>query len=91
MLIELVSLKRNVNGSFGVAKILLNPNHIVFIAEDTEAKRLLAEGKLDIGLNRNAEFSKVRVNYNGDSSEITVFGSPTQIQSKISKKQILRG
>jgi hypothetical protein len=91
MLIELVSLKRNNNGSYGISKILLNPRHIVSITEDIEVGNLLSEGKIDIGIHRNAEFSRVRMNYNGDNSEITVFGTPDQVQSKISKKQILRG
>tara|TARA_Y100001963_G_C6409131_1_gene277611 strand:+ start:212 stop:487 length:276 start_codon:yes stop_codon:yes gene_type:complete len=91
MLVELVEVKRRFNGSYNVAKILLNPRHIIYIQEDTEMNQLLSEGKIDFGLDKSITFSKVKLNEFEHTQVITVIGSPNDIQSKLSKKQILRG
>ena len=91
MLVELVEVKRRINGSYSISKILLNPRHIVYIQEDNEMNQLLSEGKIDFGLDKSVTFSKVKINERDFSHSITVVGTPRSIQDKLSKKQILRG
>ena len=91
MLIELVEVKKSLNGSYNVSKILLNPRHIVYIQEDFEMSQLLAEGKINLGFNKGVAFSKIKVNEKHRPLTITVVGSPEDIQSRLSKRQVLRG
>ena len=41
MLVEMVRIKFNSNGSFGVSTIMVNPKHIVYLAEDERANKLM--------------------------------------------------
>ena len=94
MLVELVQLKRHYNSSYNVAKILINPSHIVLIQEDDDMKRRLQEGKINGDLSDQAEFSRIMIKGLGIEKFITVIGSPEVIEAKIfarSKKQVLRG
>ena len=91
MLVELVEVKRRYSGAYSIAKILLNPMHIVYIQEDSEMNQLLSEGKVDFGLDPSITFSKVKINEQEFSRSITVVGSPEDIQSKLSKRTVLRG
>tara|TARA_R110000824_G_scaffold13363_2_gene58243 strand:+ start:202 stop:486 length:285 start_codon:yes stop_codon:yes gene_type:complete len=94
MLVELVQLKRHYNGSYNVAKILINPQHIVLIQEDEDMKQRLHEGKITSNLSDQAEFSRIMIKGLGIEKSITVIGSPEIIEAKIfakSKKQVLRG
>ena len=52
----------------------------------------LIEGKMDIKLNTNAEFTDIYINRTGHSEKFTVVGSVEFIESKINKttKKLLR-
>ena len=91
MLVEMIRIKFNNDGSYGVAKILINPQHIVFLTEDNEANKLLHEGEM--GLHKNTMFTKVRLRDQGLINEITVIGAPEELGAKIfsQKKRLLRG
>jgi hypothetical protein len=64
------------------------------MSENTNLKKLLSEGKINLKLEKNLLFTKIKINENNDTTEINVIGSPETIESKIfnkSKKRILRG
>jgi len=61
------------------------------MSENIHLKTMLSEGKLNIDLNKEADFTDLRLN---GKEEITVIGSPSIIESKIlygSTKTLLRG
>ena len=93
MLVELVEIKRKINGSYSLNTIYLNPKHIIYISEDQKMASLMKEGKVNIGLVSGAIFSKIRINENNNTNEITVVGDPSIIEHKIlmkSRKQLLK-
>ena len=53
----------------------------------------LDEGKINLGLDKNVAFSKIRLNEGQYASEIVVVGDPGSIQTKLmaNKKVLLRG
>ena len=94
MLVELVEIKRAINGSYTLNTIYLNPKHIIYISEDQIMSGMMKEGKVNIGLIEGATFSRIKINDKASSSEITVVGEPSLIENKIFKQRkntILRG
>ena len=57
------------------------------IREDSDLKNLLSEGALNLDIVKGATFTRVTLNENGNSSELTVVGSPSLIESKIFTKK----
>ena len=93
MLVELVQILINDNGSCTVGKIRINPDHITYIVEDRRMIKNLAEGKINLGLREDVGFTRIKLNGRDISSEITVIGNPNVIESKLSQrtKRILKG
>ena len=94
MLVKLVQIIKNSYSEYELSSIYLNPSHIVFISEDASMKRHLSEGRINLPLDKHAEFTAIRLNEDSRLSAITVVGSPELIESKISayiKKRLLRG
>ena len=87
MLVELVQIRRDSNGKYGLKKIFVNPKYIVYLSEDSDLKNLLSEGALNLDIVKGATFTRVTLNENGNSSELTVVGSPSLIESKIFTKK----
>jgi hypothetical protein len=73
-----------------LTEISVNASQISFMSENTDLKSLLSEGKLNLNLNKGANFTDLRLH---NANEITVIGSPSVIESKIltSNKKLLRG
>ena len=76
--------------NYYLSEISLNTAHISYMTENVELTEILREGKMNLGLNENASFTKIKLT---SSKEITVIGTPSLIESKIAKtsKKILRG
>ena len=92
MLVELVEIQKRVSGAYYLNTIYLNPKHIIYISEDRQMATLMKEGKVNLGLVKGATFSKVRINENNHTNEITVVGEPSAIERKIFKtRRVLRG
>jgi hypothetical protein len=93
MLVEMVRIVFNNDNSYRVSTILVNPNHIVYLAEDTRANALISENKEGSGFHSGTMFTKMKLSDAGLISEITVIGSPSSLGSKIynHKKRLLRG
>ena len=76
---------------FYLTEVSVNVRKISFMAENLHLKTMLSEGKMNLDLNKGANFTDLRLN---GKEEITVVGSPTAIESKTlqnSNKTLLRG
>jgi len=93
VLVEMVRIKFNNDGSYGVSTIMVNPKHIVYLVEDERANKLMSEGQMSHGFSEHVMFTKVKLSDSGLLNEITVIGSPESLKSKIfsQKKKLLRG
>jgi len=91
-MIELVTIMK-ASGNWYLSKVIVNPQHIVMVAESREHNRLLSEGKIGLGLNTHVEFSKVQMAIASGFNEFIAIGSPSSIIEKLSrnKKQLLKG
>jgi len=63
------------------------------MSEESNMKKELVEGKINLGLDQNITFTKIKINESSSISEIIVVGDPEMIESKIntSTKKLLRG
>jgi hypothetical protein len=75
---------------FYLSEVSVNASQISFMTENVSLKSMLNEGKLNLNINKNADFTDLRLH---NSNEITVIGSPSMIESKIltSNKTLLKG
>ena len=91
-MIELVTIAQT-KETWYLNKVVVNPNHIVTITEAPEHIKMLREGKIDLSLNENVTFSKVRMNPATGYDEFVVVGSPKMIMEKANRntKQLLKG
>jgi len=89
-MIELVQIKK-LNAVFELNTIFINPKHILYLSEDREFGGYLREGKMNLDLNRQTVFTKLKV-FEGDRTrEYTIVGDPRTIQTKMTKvKRLLR-
>ena len=89
-LYKIIKRQTTEGNQFYLTEISVNASQISFMSENTEMKSLLNEGKLNLGLNSNADFTDLRLH---NSNDITVIGSMSFIESKILKdtKTLLRG
>ena len=74
-----------------LTEVSINVRKITFMSENAQMKTKLNEGKMNLDLNSNVDFTDLRLN---GREEITVVGSPSLIESKIlqtSTKTLLRG
>ena len=94
MFIRLIKLNERYNNgqvSHYLTEVSVNAQQILFITENYEYKKMLTEGKLNLDLNANADFTDIRLSKN---QTITVVGTPSMIETKIlsnTNKQLLRG
>ena len=75
---------------FYLTEVSINASQISFMTENVDLKNMLNEGRLNLDLNKSADFTDLRLH---NTNEITVIGSPSVIESKIltSTKTLLRG
>ncbi len=91
-MIELVSITK-AGETWYLNKIVVNPNHISVVSEAKDVNELLKEGKIQIGLNEQARFSRVTMSLQSGFGELIIVGSPTELLEKVkrSSKQLLKG
>lgn len=84
---------RNYEPTFTLRQVAVNPDHVIYVREDTSAHKLLHEGRLPEGLDDRTRFSRVTINRGHTGSDLIVVGAPEQIQEKLlmSSKQMLKG
>lgn len=92
-MVKLTQIVKDSANTYTLTSIYVNPKHIVFLSEDRNLKRRLVEGQINLGLDKNITFTRVKINESAHFSEIVVVGTPEMIESKIfsSKRKILRG
>jgi len=92
-MIKLTQIKKDSFNTYRIASIYVNPKHIVFMSEESQMRQELVEGKINLGLDKNITFTKIKINESANFSEIVVVGTPEMIESKIntSTKKLLRG
>ena len=92
MLISLVEIKKDTHDDYSLSNVYINPLHIVFICEERSYKVALLENKMNLGLDKNIEFTKIKLSEAAMHQEMIVIGSPSSIQSKMhtQKKILLR-
>tara|TARA_B100000131_G_scaffold308394_1_gene337689 strand:- start:648 stop:920 length:273 start_codon:yes stop_codon:yes gene_type:complete len=89
-MIELVQIKKT-DTRFELSTVFVNPQHILFLTEDNTYKGYLREGKINLGLNQQTTFTKLKMLEGTSSRELTIVGDPKVIQLKMTnKKQLLR-
>ena len=71
----------------------INPEHVVCIREDVAIEKKIAESPLSKDLDPRQRFTKVFINRGQSGFDITVVGSLSSIQEKLSgqTKDVLRG
>ena len=89
-MIELVQIKK-LNTVFELTTLFVNPKHVLYLTEDREFKVYLREGRINLDLNTQTLFTKLKV-YEGDRTvEFTIVGDPRVVQTKLTKvKRLLR-
>ena len=92
-MVKLTQIKKDSFNMYRITSIYVNPKHIVFMSEESQMRQELVEGKIDLGLDKNITFTKIKINESANFSEIIVVGTPEMIESKIntSTKKLLRG
>ena len=92
-MVKLTQIKKDSFNAYRIASIYVNPKHIVFMSEEMHMRQELIEGKINLGLDKNITFTKIKINESANFSEIIVVGTPEMIESKIntSTKKLLRG
>jgi len=92
-MIKLIQIYKRQNRYY-LKDIYINPSYIVYMSESYEEKRNLVEGAINLQIDKNASFTKIKINENSNISEIVVLGEPELIELKlfkISGKTLLRG
>tara|TARA_E500000318_G_C3463813_1_gene173742 strand:- start:284 stop:565 length:282 start_codon:yes stop_codon:yes gene_type:complete len=87
--IRLIERWNNGDKNYYLNEITLNADHIAFLTENYEMKSLLREGKFNLNIHPQADFTDIKLS---SGKEITVVGNTSTIETKISKssKKLLR-
>ena len=83
-----------VGTGYRLKNIFVNPFHVAYMTEDIKMKQNLSEGKIDLDINSNAVFTKIKINQDSGFCDITVMGAPEIVESKMfhkNRKYLLRG
>ncbi len=86
-MVKLTQIKKDSFNMYRITNIYVNPKHIVFMSEESQMRQELVEGKIDLGLDKNITFTKIKINESANFSEIIVVGTPEMIESKINTSQ----
>jgi len=91
-MIELITICKAAE-TWYLNKVIINPQHIAMVVESRDHNRLLKEGKIDLPLDPQVQFSNVRMAAISGFEELTVVGSPSSIMEKVRRnnKQLLKG
>ncbi len=92
MLVKLVEVKRGMRGgSASLNEIYINSAHIISVSEDLVASESLINEAKSLGLVENVKFSRVVLSEGNHTRTLTVVGTPSEVHSKVRKRQVLRG
>jgi hypothetical protein len=92
MLVKLIEVKRGMRGgTASLSEIYVNSSHIVSVSEDVMTTESLINEAKQLGLVEGIRFSKVVIAEGSQIRTLTVVGTPSDVYSKVKKRQILRG
>ena len=92
-MLELISVTQ-AGEQWYISKVVINPEHITMVAEDSHMNNLLKEGKINLGFSDLVCFSRLTMASKSGFKEIVVAYSPAQIMEKLNRrsgKQLLKG
>ena len=92
-MLELISVSQ-VGDQWYINKVVVNPDHITMVTEDSHMNSLLKEGKINLGFSDLVCFSRLTMASKSGFKEIVVAYSPSQIMEKLNRrpgKQLLKG
>ena len=78
---------------YTLREVLINPEHVVMIREESSMRRLHEHGLRHAGIDPGHRLSKLTINRGHNGTDIVVIGAPDIIeqQLKASSQQLLRG
>ena len=78
---------------YTLREILVNPEHVIMIREESRIRNLHEQGLLHSGLDPNHRFSKLTINRGHNGTDIVVVGAPELVEEQLqtSSKQLLQG
>ena len=78
---------------YTLREVLVNPEHVIMIREESRIRNLHEQGLLHSGLDPNHRFSKLTINRGHNGTDIVVVGAPELVeeQLKTSSHQLLKG
>ena len=88
MLINLIEIKKELTGQYRLEDVFVNPKHVILLREDPYYKKDLKEGRIDLDINSNVEFTRLVIP-SDKILELTVVGSPASVRSKLYNQKIL--
>ena len=92
MLVKLIEVTRGLRGgTASLSEIYINSAHIVSVSDDTVANESLINEVKSLGLVESVRFSRVTIVEGNRSRVLTIVGTPSEVHSKIRKRQVLRG
>jgi O-phosphoseryl-tRNA(Cys) synthetase len=92
MLVKLIEVKRGMRGGTAyLNEIYVNSNHIISVSDDSSANQNLVNEAKQLGLVEGVKFSKISIAEGNQTRTLTVVGTPSEIYSKVKKRQMLRG
>ena len=91
-MIELITISK-AGQTWYLNKVIVNSQHIAMVVESKDHSRLLKEGKIDLALDPQVQFSKVKMAVTSGFDEFIAVGSPSTIMEKMNRntKQLLKG
>ena len=92
MLVKLIEVQGGIRGGpASLSEIYVNSSHIVSVTSDRLANETLINEAKNLGLIDGVKFSKVVLAEGSGSRTLTFVGTPSEVYSKIKKRQVLRG
>jgi hypothetical protein len=91
-MIELITISK-AGETWYLNKVIVNSQHIAIVIESRDHNRLLREGKINLDLDAQVQFSKVKMATVSGFDELIAIGSPAIIMEKMNRntKQLLKG
>jgi len=77
---------------YSLRDVFINPEHVVCLREDSQARRWLSRGLLPKDIDKNQHFTRISMNRGQSGLDVIVIGSPDTIEEQLrSSKQLLKG
>lgn len=89
MLVKLIEVFKPEGDRLHVDEIHVSPDAVKMIRKETNINMINEAHAL--GIDNNAQFSRITINEGSYARTITVIGSPEELRRKLNKRQILRG